>query len=53
MGYEDIQGAIQGPLRALEVALDIGNMGFMYHPRRLDWPSLSALSEQVVSDELQ
>ena len=40
MGYEDIQGTIQGPLRAFEVALEIGTMGFMYHPRRLDWPSL-------------
>ena len=27
-------------MRAFEVALDIGTMGFMYHPRRLDWPSL-------------
>lgn len=40
MGYEDIQGTIQGSLRAFEVALDFGTMGFMYHPRRLDWPSL-------------
>jgi predicted nucleic acid-binding protein len=40
MDYEDIQGMIQVPLRAFEVAIDIGTMRIMYHPRRLDWPSL-------------
>ena len=41
MGYEDVEGNIGKPLRTFEVALDIGTMGFMYHPRRLDWPSLT------------
>ena len=40
MGYEIIEAATYSPVRAFEVALDLGTMGFMYHPRRLDWPSL-------------
>lgn len=40
MGYGDLEGKIERPVRAFEVALDLGTMGFMYHPRRLDWPSL-------------
>lgn len=41
MGYEDVEAGIGRPVRAFEVALDLGSMGIMYHPRRLDWPSLS------------
>jgi len=40
MGYKNVEDASGRPVRAFEVALDIGTMGFMYHPRRLDWPSL-------------
>ncbi len=40
MGYEAIENTIYSPVRAFEVALDLGTMGLMYHPRRLDWPSL-------------
>lgn len=40
LGYEDVESRIARPVRAFEVALDLGTMGFMYHPRRLDWPSL-------------
>ena len=40
IGYEDIEAGISRPVRAFEVALDLGGMGIMYHPRRLDWPSL-------------
>ncbi len=40
IGYEDIEAMLKRPVRAFEVALDIGAMGYMYHPRRLDWPSL-------------
>jgi putative PIN family toxin of toxin-antitoxin system len=40
MGYSAIEESIGRPVRAFEVALDIGTMGYMYHPRRLDWPSL-------------
>jgi predicted nucleic acid-binding protein len=41
VGYGDIEVQISRPVRAFEVALDLGTMGFMYHPRRLNWPSLS------------
>lgn len=40
MGYEGVEHLVGRPVRAFEVALDVGTMGFMYHPRRLDWPSL-------------
>lgn len=40
MGYEGVEQHVGRPVRAFEVALDIGTMGVMYHPRRLDWPSL-------------
>lgn len=40
MGYEAVEFAVYSPLRAFEIALDLGTMGVMYHPRRLDWPSL-------------
>lgn len=40
MAYEAVEFAVYSPLRAFEVGLDLGTMGFMYHPRRLDWPSL-------------
>ena len=40
MGYQGVEEMVGRPVRAFEVALDIGTMGFMYHPRRLDWPSL-------------
>ena len=40
MSYEGVEQHVGRPVRAFEVALDIGTMGFMYHPRRLDWPSL-------------
>lgn len=40
MGYEDIEAGLYRPVRAFEVALDLGRMGVMHHPRRLDWPSL-------------
>lgn len=40
LGYEGVEELVGRPVRAFEVALDIGTMGFMHHPRRLDWPSL-------------
>ncbi len=39
-GYPQVEERIQRPVRALEVALSLGTMGYMHHPRRLDWPSL-------------
>ena len=38
--YPDVTPKIRGPVRAFEVALEIGLMGEMNHPRKLDWPSL-------------
>lgn len=40
LGYEDVEKRIGIPMRAFEVALDLASMGFMHHPRMLDWPSL-------------
>jgi putative PIN family toxin of toxin-antitoxin system len=39
-GYPEVEEMVGRPVRAFEVALDIGYMGVMHHPRRLDWPSL-------------
>lgn len=41
LGYPQLEEKIRRPVRAFETALDIGYMGIMHHPRRLDWPSLS------------
>jgi predicted nucleic acid-binding protein len=41
IGYADIEAIIDRPVRAFEIALDVGTMGYMYHPRHLDWPGLS------------
>lgn len=50
LGYEDIQSMIQSPVRAFEIALDLGTMCFMYHPRHLDWPSLTDPKDKWVFD---
>jgi predicted nucleic acid-binding protein len=50
MGYKGVEAEIWRPLHAFEVALDIGTMGFMYHPRRLDWPSLRDPSDGWIFD---
>lgn len=50
MGYEDVEAGIGRPVRAFEVALDLGSMGIMYHPRRLDWPSLSDPRDRWIFD---
>ncbi len=39
-GYPEVEEMVGRPVRAFEAALDIGYMGVMHHPRRLDWPSL-------------
>lgn len=38
--YPDVTSKIRGPVRAFEVALEMGLMGEMNRPRKLDWPSL-------------
>lgn len=50
VGYGDIELQIERSVRAFEVALDLGTMGFMYHPRRLDWPSLTDQSDGWIFD---
>jgi predicted nucleic acid-binding protein len=50
MGYGDIESQIERPVRAFEAALDLGTMGFMHHPRRLDWPSLTDQSDGWIFD---
>ncbi len=50
MGYGAVEELIGRPVRAFEVALDIGTMGYMYHPRRLDWPSLRDPNDRWIFD---
>lgn len=40
LAYPEVEAKIERPVRAFEVALALGLMGTLYHPRRLDWPSL-------------
>jgi putative PIN family toxin of toxin-antitoxin system len=49
-GYPAIEENIERPVRAFEVALDLGTMGYMYHPRRLDWPSLRDYGDAFLFD---
>jgi predicted nucleic acid-binding protein len=50
MGYPSVEDRVETPMRAFEVALDLGTMGYMYHPRRLDWPSLSDSGDRWIFD---
>jgi putative PIN family toxin of toxin-antitoxin system len=50
MGYPAIEERIERPVRAFETALDVGAMGVMYHPRRLDWPTLRDVGDNWVFD---
>lgn len=40
VGYPRVESRIVSVARAFRAALDLGVMGEMYQPRRLDWPSL-------------
>ncbi len=50
MGYSAVEERIGRPVRTFEAALDLGTMGYMFHPRRLDWPSLSDPGERWIFD---
>lgn len=50
INYPDVERRIEKPARAFEVALDLGTMGIMHHPRRLDWPSLKDPDDGWVLD---
>ncbi len=40
VGYPRVEARIVSPSRAFRMALDVGVMGEMHYPRRLDWPSV-------------
>ncbi len=40
MSKPSVKGKISRPDRAFVIALDLGVMGFLHRPRRLDWPSI-------------
>lgn len=40
IGYDDVKAKMKEPVRVFKAGLDIGIMGRMYRPRKLDWPSL-------------
>lgn len=40
VGYPRVEARIVSGARAFRLALDVGVMGEMRHPRRLDWPSV-------------
>lgn len=50
IGYGGVESQIEHSVRAFEVALDLGTMGFMHHPRRLDWPSLKDQNDGWIFD---
>ncbi len=50
MGYSRVEERIERPVRAFEVALDLGTMAYMFHPRRLDWPSLRDPGDRWIFD---
>lgn len=50
VGYPDVERLIDRPVRAFETALEIGTMGLMFHPRRLDWPSLRDEGDRWIFD---
>jgi predicted nucleic acid-binding protein len=47
---EDRRGQIRSASRAFEAAMDLWNHGFMYHPRRLDWPSITDKEDYWILD---
>ena len=50
MDYPEVESIVRRPVQAFEVALDLGTMGLMYHPRRLEWPSLPDPNDWWVLD---
>lgn len=50
LSYPDITAKTRRPVRAFEVGLTLGLMGKLYHPRRLDWPSLNDPNDGWVFD---
>lgn len=48
-GDPEIEELTKSTVRAFEVGLDIGYMGIMHHPRRLDRPSLADPKDSSIS----
>ncbi|MBA2693551.1 MAG: hypothetical protein H0U65_13845 [Rubrobacter sp.] len=40
MNHPDVASRIERPGVVFDAALDLEVMGFLHHPRRLDWPSV-------------
>jgi putative PIN family toxin of toxin-antitoxin system len=40
VGYPEVEAKIPSVARAVRIALDVGVMGTLHHPRRYDWPSI-------------
>ena len=40
VGYPEVEAKISSVARAVRIALDVGVMGTLHHPRRYDWPSI-------------
>lgn len=48
--YEEFRREAAAPVRALEIGLEIGLMGRLYHPPRHDWPTLPDPKDHWVLD---
>lgn len=50
LSYSEVEEKVKQPVRAFEVALALGLMGQLFHPKRLDWPSLQDPKDGWVLD---
>jgi len=40
VGYPEVEARVASAARAVRIAIDVGVMGTLHHPRRYDWPSI-------------
>jgi predicted nucleic acid-binding protein len=50
MNYDFVREKLADPVRAFTVGLDVGVMGKLFHPPKLDWPTLSDPKDRWVLD---
>ncbi len=50
MNYDFVREKIADPVRAFTVGLDVGVMGKLFHPPKLDWPTLPDPKDRWVLD---
>ena len=50
MNYDFVREKLADPVRAFTVGLDVGVMGKLFHPPKLDWPTLSDPKDPWVLD---